>query len=90
MGRTEERVLGGVDRARAVVCLTAGPGVTRPAPSGSGTSTGAARRVPSTARELAQEVLSGPERRTVLSITHAAFGLDLADRVVDLGSKETG
>jgi ATP-binding cassette subfamily C protein CydCD len=37
-----------------------------------------------TATELAAEVLSGPRRRSVLWITHADVGLDLADRVVQL------
>jgi ATP-binding cassette subfamily C protein CydCD len=37
-----------------------------------------------TATELADEVLSGPRRRSVLWITHADVGLDLADRVVRL------
>lgn len=38
-----------------------------------------------TATELALEVLSGPRDRTVLWITHASSGVDLADRVLDLG-----
>lgn len=38
-----------------------------------------------TASRLAQEVLSGPGDHTVIWITHAAVGLDLVDRVVDLG-----
>lgn len=37
-----------------------------------------------TATELAAEVLGGPRRRSVLWITHADVGLDLADRVVRL------
>ncbi|GAB3251298.1 thiol reductant ABC exporter subunit CydD [Nocardioides dilutus] len=37
-----------------------------------------------TATELAAEVLSGPRRRSVLWITHADVGLELADRVVRL------
>ncbi|MBJ7359364.1 thiol reductant ABC exporter subunit CydD [Nocardioides sp.] len=37
-----------------------------------------------TTTELAAEVLSGPRRRSVLWITHADVGLDLADRVVRL------
>jgi ATP-binding cassette subfamily C protein CydCD len=37
-----------------------------------------------TATELAAEVLDGPRRRSVLWITHADVGLDLADRVVRL------
>jgi ATP-binding cassette subfamily C protein CydCD len=36
-----------------------------------------------TATELAAEVLTGPRRRSVLWITHADVGLDLADRVVE-------
>jgi len=38
-----------------------------------------------TATELAREILSGPRSRSVLWITHADPGLDLADRVVGLG-----
>jgi ATP-binding cassette subfamily C protein CydCD len=38
-----------------------------------------------TATELAHEVLSGARERTVLWITHGTAGLDLVDRVVDLG-----
>jgi len=38
-----------------------------------------------TATELAREILSGPRLRSVLWITHADPGLDLADRVVGLG-----
>jgi len=38
-----------------------------------------------TATELAGEILSGPRSRSVLWITHADPGLDLADRVVGLG-----
>jgi ATP-binding cassette subfamily C protein CydCD len=42
-----------------------------------------------TATELAQELLTGPRRRTLLWITHSHVGLDLVDRVVDLGQPAT-
>ncbi len=38
-----------------------------------------------TAVELAHDLLAGPRGQAVLWITHAAVGLDLVDRVVDLG-----
>ncbi|MFB9312708.1 thiol reductant ABC exporter subunit CydD [Nocardioides plantarum] len=38
-----------------------------------------------TAVELARELLTGPRTRSVVWITHADVGLDLADRVLDLG-----
>lgn len=38
-----------------------------------------------TAVQLAREVLTGSEDRAVLWITHEHVGLDLVDRVVDLG-----
>lgn len=43
-----------------------------------------------TATELAAEVLGGPRRRSILWITHADVGLDLADRVVRLGDPVMG
>jgi len=42
-----------------------------------------------TAIELAREILSGPRSRSVLWISHADPGLDLTDRVVDLGVSGT-
>ena len=38
-----------------------------------------------TAQALATDVLAGPRRRAVLWITHTGVGLDLVDRVVELG-----
>jgi ATP-binding cassette subfamily C protein CydCD len=38
-----------------------------------------------TAAALAEELMAGERRQAVLWITHAAVGLDLVDRVVDLG-----
>jgi ATP-binding cassette subfamily C protein CydCD len=39
-----------------------------------------------TAQALATDVLAGPRRRAVLWITHTGVGLELVDRVVELGS----
>ncbi len=40
-----------------------------------------------TATELAHELLSGPRARSVVWITHTPVGLELVDRVVDLGAR---
>jgi len=42
-----------------------------------------------TATELAGEMLGGPRHHAVLWITHEPVGLELADRVVDLGSQQS-
>jgi ATP-binding cassette subfamily C protein CydCD len=39
-----------------------------------------------TATELAAEILTGPRERSIVWITHEHAGLELADRVLDLGS----
>lgn len=39
-----------------------------------------------TASRLADELLAGPRTRSVVWITHTDVGLDLVDRVVDLGA----
>jgi ATP-binding cassette subfamily C protein CydCD len=38
-----------------------------------------------TATELAEELLAGSRERSIVWITHGHVGLDLVDRVIDLG-----